>query len=102
MTLGGTFVVGENHPALAGHFPNNPVVPGTVVLDESLAVLREQGVASVIRIERAKFMATLPLDVPCQVRASSRKNGGLAVECIANSRLVLSAIFQCDRPGDKR
>lgn len=102
MTLAGTFVVGQSHPALAGHFPNNPIVPGTVVLDELLAVLREQGVAGIICVDRAKFVATLPLDVPCQVRASSRKDGGLAVECLADSRLVLSAIFQCDRSGDKR
>ena len=27
-------VIAKDHPALAGHFPGNPIVPGVLILDE--------------------------------------------------------------------
>jgi len=31
-----------NHPSLAGHFPDQPLVPGVLILDEVLAALRDR------------------------------------------------------------
>ena len=53
--------VPNNHPALAGHFPSNPVVPGVLVLERLLAAAEERiGHALRVRgLAHAKFPAPL-------------------------------------------
>ena len=46
------------HPALAGHFPGNPVVPGVVVLERVAAALRAWRDVRVAQLD-AKFMHPL-------------------------------------------
>ncbi len=53
--------VEPRHPALAGHFPDNPIVPGVVLLDHvlafALAELAPHGMAR--RIPWVKFLKPL-------------------------------------------
>lgn len=39
MTDAGAFTIPADHPALPGHFPGNPVVPGVVLLDRATAAI---------------------------------------------------------------
>ena len=41
MTFETSRVIPPDHPSLAGHFPDAPIVPGVVVLDEVVAALAE-------------------------------------------------------------
>jgi 3-hydroxyacyl-[acyl-carrier-protein] dehydratase len=54
-----TVTIHPDHPALAGHFPGAPILPGVLLLDETLRALesQEQALASGRwRIGRAKFL----------------------------------------------
>lgn len=66
MTVTRCFTIGAEHPALPGHFPGMPIVPGVLLLDELLGSLEPRRAGW--RIGHAKFLkpvgpgATLSLE----------------------------------------
>ena len=65
-----TFCIDADHPALPGHFPGRPVVPGVLLLDEVLSGLSAIGV-EVTRIARVKFLAVLLPGDPARVKGEA-------------------------------
>ena len=52
-----TLIIAADHPALPGHFPGAPIVPGVLLLDEALrAAASAQRAADYWRIGSAKFI----------------------------------------------
>lgn len=76
------FMIPTEHPALAGHFPGNPVVPGVVLLDEVLRLAKSvnEGV-NVVGVDGVKFLHPLRPQQPFTVHLADKKNSRLRFEC---------------------
>ena len=53
------FSIAEDHPALPGHFPGHPVVPGVVLLDRVAEALLRWRRARIVGMPQVKFMRPL-------------------------------------------
>jgi 3-hydroxyacyl-[acyl-carrier-protein] dehydratase len=84
--------VGADHPSLPGHFPDAPVVPGVVILDEILAALTEWREDSRLTAIRAvKFLAPLKPEELFTICLSVRQNAEDEVDfcCRVEDRVIV-------------
>ena len=65
-----TLRIAADHPALPGHFPGNPVVPGVVLLDCIAAAIERAHGAHLARIDSVKFLAPLKPDESAELRVA--------------------------------
>ena len=55
------------HPAIPGHFPGYPIVPGVLILDQMLMTTQQMSGLQVARFEHVKFLSLLRPDERSQV-----------------------------------
>ncbi|WP_061146170.1 AMP-binding protein [Caballeronia arvi] len=87
-----TFTVPPGHPALAGHFPGRPIVPGVVLLDHALdAISVALGQRfDACRIESAKFLSPAKPGETLDIAYETAASGAIRFTIRAGERAVAS------------
>jgi len=84
-----TFTVAADHPALPGHFPGDPIVPGILVLahvqDELAARV---GPVRLTGLPQVKFLAPLRPGEPCTIAFPELAAGRARFECRSGARVI--------------
>jgi 3-hydroxyacyl-[acyl-carrier-protein] dehydratase len=75
-------VIAMDHPALAGHFPGNPIVPGVLILDEVVLTAQQwRGQLRLKSILSVKFTAALRPGNAFSINLHDEGHSHIAFEC---------------------
>ena len=86
-----------DHPASRGHFPGDPIIPGAVLLSETLLAIEAGLGASLVpfQITSAKFLhPTRPGD-RVSIEFSRTTRGEVRFACAVEGRSVLTGQMSC-------
>jgi 3-hydroxyacyl-[acyl-carrier-protein] dehydratase len=101
MTIERTLTIPNLHPALSGHFPGHPIVPGVLVLDEVIETLRgrfgEQ--LLVTGLPAVKLSSPLKPDERLLITIESEDVETADFTCRVGSRLIASGSIRFRVPG---
>jgi 3-hydroxymyristoyl/3-hydroxydecanoyl-(acyl carrier protein) dehydratase len=83
------FTVSLDHPALPGHFPGNPIVPGVVILDEIVHLwLKAHPGVRLAGVPAAKFLSVLRPGETCQVEFDAAGEESVKFDCFSGDRRI--------------
>ena len=91
----GTRRVAIDHPAIAGHFPNDPLVPGVLILEEvHEALVGALGIRQLLAIRWAKFLAPLRPGEEFRVTVKPLTDGRYDFACMRGEQVVAQGQLQ--------
>jgi 3-hydroxyacyl-[acyl-carrier-protein] dehydratase len=90
-------VIAADHPSLPGHFPDAPLIPGVLILDEVLAALRGwHKDCQLAAIRTVKFLQPLKPDQPFTICFSASNDDPRKVNfcCRIEGRVIVEGQFE--------
>ena len=89
----------SDHPSLPGHFPDRPIVPAVVILDEVIDALVEwHNHDRVTNISSVKFLAPLQPDQPFSIHFLDPSQAGTVdFNCLVDGRAIVQGRRLVDR-----
>lgn len=95
------FTINSEHPSLAGHFPDHPLVPGVVILDEILSAIHLYDSRAVLEsVTHLKFLAPLKADKVCQLTMNLNDYAKVLIECRLAGRVIVKGKLVLSRQED--
>ena len=100
MSVVRTVTITNDHPALAGHFPGHPVVPGVLVLDEVIETLKDRrGQAVVVAgLPAVKLSSPLKPDESMKITIDQEDAETAVFTCRVGGRLIASGSIRFRLP----
>jgi len=97
-----TLEVDAGHPALAGHFPGSPVLPGVVLLDEALRALERANGGAPQRwtIGAAKFLKPVQPGETLTLECEPLPNGSMRFAISSAGRAVATGVLRAAGEAD--
>lgn len=86
-----SFTIKDTHPSLKGHFPNNPIVPGVVILDEVIHIIKTIKPDFIIKtIPTVKFTQPLLAEQNVHVEIKQKTDTAISFSCSHNDIKIAS------------
>ncbi len=90
-------IIDAAHPALPGHFPGQPIVPGVVLLEQVLRAATRAGIDAMVNLlPQVKFSEPLLPAQPFTIRLRSDRPERWRFECVREGRLIASGLLQAE------
>ncbi len=92
------YKISRNHPCLAGHFPNNAIVPGVVILDYTRVLLEKSYPNQCIKtLVKVKFIHPLYPEQPFSIYLKTMAKNKIKFYCLSEGEKIIDGIFITER-----